>query len=323
MPSLPTLLRQYRLRADLTQKALAERIHFSHTVISRTERPNGHYIPSTNYLSTFAKELNLTEEEEAELHVASQGVSTATDLLPTQTRSVQTASSWRKRINVPMVFGLSLVGLLLILYTVMVRLSGSESAQIYRQTAEGDLLYSDTFEDGDMLGWKNLNNGRWDVFEVAGNHALGVRDQDPDAVPNAYLLSSEDWTDYSFSTNMAFESGVYEQIFLVVRSQRQQNCTGYRVGGNRLGVSIFRFDPVNGCDGEVLAEDIHFPLETGRFYRMRVDVVGNRISYYVDDKLILEAQDSKYAKGGVGLLAYQVKSAYFDQVEVRKLMAHE
>lgn len=322
MARLPTLLRQYRNRAGLTQKVLAERIHFSHTVISRTEQLDGHYVPSGIYLTTFARALGLSQTEEEELQQAARAVLGISHLgsKPVISEPPPQVKKKNKRLPVWVGLGLTMVVLLLVLgFRTMV----SASARLYRQTAEGGLLYQGTFDDGKMTGWKNLNNGRWGVFEVNGNNALGVRDQDPDAVPNAYLLSSEDWTDYSFSTQVVFESGVYEQVFLVVRSQRQSNCTGYRVGGNRLGVSIFRFDPVNGCDGEVLAEDIHFPLEEGKMYEMEVEVIGNRIRYYVDRQLILEAQDDTYPKGGVGLLAYQVRSAYFDEIDVWKTTASE
>jgi hypothetical protein len=212
--------------------------------------------------------------------------------------------------------GIALLSMLLLLFAFRPGLSAS--ARQYLQTAPGGILFKADFENGDRAGWKNLNNGRWDIFELAGNHVFGVRGQDPAAVPNAYLLASEDWTDYSFGSDVVFQSGTFEQIFLVVRSQRKENCTGYRVGGNRLGVSIFRFDPVNGCDGEVLAEDIHYPLIEGRAYRMRVDAVGSRIRYYIDERLILEAVDAVYPKGGLGFLAYQVKSAAFDNIAVVK-----
>lgn len=322
MARLPTLLRQYRNRAGLTQKALAERIHFSHTVISRTEQLDGHYVPSGVYLTTFARALGLSQAEEEELQQAARAVLGIAHLGPEQIAPLEPPQTKPKMNRLPVWIGLSVMVMALLL-VLGFRTMVSESARLYRQTAEGGLLYQGTFEDGTMTGWKNLNNGRWGVFEVNGNNALGVRDQDPDAVPNAYLLSSEDWTDYTFSTQIVFESGVYEQIFLVVRSQRQPNCTGYRVGGNRLGVSIFRFDPVNGCNGEVLAEDIHFPLEAGLSYQMRVEAIGDRIRFFVDGELILEARDDTYLQGGVGLLAYQVRSAYFDEIEVQKATSRE
>jgi len=323
MARLPILLRQYRKRAGLTQKALAERIHFSHTVISRTEQPDGHYMPSGHYLTTFAKALELTEAEREELYLDARIVAGPPQMVSAPTvPEQQAAKPERKRSRLAVRIGLGLIVVILLL-VLSFRSTASESARFYRQTAEGELLYGGTFEDGDLTDWKNLNNGRWEVYEISGNRVLGVRGQDPDVVPNAYLLSSEDWTDYTFSADVIFESGVYEQVFLVVRSQRRSNCTGYRVGGNRLGVSIFRFDPVNGCNGEVLAEDIHFPLEEGRLYRTQVEVIGDRIRYFVDGELILEAQDDTYLQGGVGLLAYQVRSAYFDGIEVRKTTVRE
>ena len=122
------------------------------------------------------------------------------------------------------------------------------------------------------------------------------------------------------SVDVVFTSGVYEQIYLVVRSARQPNCSGYRIGGNRLGVSIFRFDDTpDSCEGEVLAENVHFPLLSGQRYAMRVEVSGDEIRYYIDNELVLSANDAKYPKGGLGFLAYQVKEAFFDNLLVTKL----
>lgn len=196
----------------------------------------------------------------------------------------------------------------------------SASYAHYAEIPVGSVLYASDFANRSLADWKNLNNGRWEIFDLDGNQALGVRDQDPEAVPNAYLLISDDWADYALSVDVIYTSGVYEQIYLVVRSARQPNCSGYRIGGNRLGVSIFRFDDTPAaCEGEVLAENLHFPLLSGQHYAMRVEVIGNQIRYYIDSELVLSATDAKYPKGGLGFLAYQVKEAYFDNLQIIKI----
>lgn len=315
MANLSNLLRQHRQKTGLTQKQLAERINFSHSVISRVEKPQSGYLPSEDFVAIFCRELGLTDQEKSILLQA----------LHEARLELSGGSRQRSRIRIPIWQG----GILLIVFIVLT-LAGSfpetepaiasPSTSQYQQTPTGGILYANDFEDRDISNWKNLNNGRWGIFKNNASYALGVRDQDPTAIPNAYLLLSDDWVDYSLQVDVTFISGAYEQIYLVVRSARQPNCSGYRVGGNRLGVSIFRFDPSpDSCDGELLAEDIHFPLDSNQPYIMRVDVLGDSIRYYINNVLILNATDSKYSKGGLGFLAYQVKEAYFDDILITKL----
>ncbi len=316
MAELSLLLRSHRQKAGLTQKQLAERINFSHSVISRVERSQSGYLPSDDFIAIFGQELDLDEAEKSALNQAlklargrpEQGI-------PRRFWKIPIPGRWLAAGLLGWVLGLALL-----YWFFFPAQSVSASYAHYTAIPVGGELYASDFEKGDLSAWKNLNNGRWEIFVVGGNHALGVRDQDPDAVPNAYLLASDDWVNYTLDVDVVFTSGLYEQIYLVVRSARQPNCSGYRVGGNRLGVSIFRFDNTpDSCEGELLAENVHFPLLSGQHYAMRVEVMGNEIKYYIDDALVLSATDPKYPKGGLGFLAYQVKEAFFDNLKIIKV----
>jgi hypothetical protein len=106
----------------------------------------------------------------------------------------------------------------------------------------------------------------------------------------------------------------------VVRSQgSSNNCSGYRVGGNRLGINIFRFEFQDGhCLGETLAENPRYSLPAGQPFRLEVIAVGAQISAYLDGELVVEAQDAMYPSGGIDLLAYEVQWAAFDNLMVEK-----
>lgn len=319
MTDLAALLRRYRKRAGLTQKGLAGRIHFHHSVISRTETPGSGYLPSETYLEAVGQGLELSESERESLQRALE----ASRQTSPQPQAVD-VPIWRvSRYFVPIlvlaVF-LSFVGI----YLMAVFLTSTSRARSapanYRQIPAGGTLYVDDFEDGELSNWRNLNDGRWEILPLEGGFGLGVQNQPPESVPNAYLLVSDNWIDYAFSVDVVFQSGQYEQIYLVARSARQPNCSGYRAGGNRLGVSIFRFDNVGGdCQGETLTENSAYPLRSDTPYNLRLEVRGADIRFLVNDQLAAQARDEKYPQGGLGLLAYQVKMAYFDNVVVTKL----
>lgn len=321
MVDLPTLLRRYRKRAGLTQKGLASRIHFHHSVISRTEKPGSGYLPSEIYLDVFSEQLGLSESESYSL---SQALEASKQAVPAPVRSATVVPVWWvsryfAAALAVVVFLLFLGGYLLLVFLPSASRAISAPAG-YQAVPAGGALYVDDFEDGDFSNWRNLNDGRWEVLPFGGGFGLGVRDQPSSSVPNAYLLPSDDWVDYAFSVDVVFQSGEYEQIYLVARSARQPNCSGYRAGGNRLGVSIFRFDDVGGaCQGETLAENPAYPLRSETPHNLRVEVSGAEIRFFVNDLPVLRANDEKYSKGGLGLLAYQVNYAYFDNVVVTKL----
>ncbi len=319
MTDLATLLRRYRKRAGLTQKGLASRIHFHHSVISRTETPGSGYLPSESYLEAFGQGLELSESERESLQMAMESSRQAGP--PSQAADMPI---WRiSRYFVPILIlaiFLAFVGIYLAAVFLSSASRAASASAAYRAVPVGGALYVDDFEDGDFSNWRNLNDGRWEILPLEAGFALGVQDQPPHSVPNAYLLLSDDWVDYAFSVDVIFQSGEYEQIYLVARSARQPNCSGYRAGGNRLGVSIFRFDDMGGdCQGETLAENPAYPLRSGALYNLRLEVHGAEIRFFVNDQLTVEASDGKYPKGGLGLLAYQVKMAYFDNVVVTRL----
>ncbi len=53
----------------------------------------------------------------------------------------------------------------------------------------------------------------------------------------------------------------------------------------------------------------------GEWYRLRMDVAGNEISFYVDGKLLHQTNDNMHKSGGVNLYAYDA-IAEFDNIVI-------
>jgi hypothetical protein len=178
------------------------------------------------------------------------------------------------------------------------------------------ILYEEDFEDGKADGWLNVLDGEWSIYQDRGNMVYGVRDQPADFIQIVFLEDSAPWQDYSLETEVMFESGELEQIYLVARTGKGSDCTGYSFGGNRYHISIFRLDPRSTCQGETLAELADYPLVANRLYKMGLEVQGPQIRAYIDDVLVMGVEDAIYPRGGIALSAYQVKWAYFDNIRV-------
>jgi transcriptional regulator with XRE-family HTH domain len=338
MNDLANLLKTYRKKSGLTQKQLGARINFNHTVVSRAENPESNYLPTRVYIQQFCLCLQLDQPETDEILGAYEQAlhdrgrrSLPEDPIPVPNPAVLEQSP---QVSFPQVQkevksirpqkfggGILLMGLVFFLIFVFYFLPIDTFAKNYAAVVPpGTILYSENFENRNIDDWEFLNNGKWEVFDRSGSAVFGVIHPDPKAIPNAFLTRSLNWDNYTLSTDVAFQSGKYEQIYIVVRNAgRKNNCSGYRIGGNRLGVSIFRFDSIRGdCLGELLVENLDYPLLSGQTYHMRIEAQGAEIRYFINDELILQATDTHYPQGGIGLLAYEVQWAGIDNIQVEK-----
>ncbi len=326
MHTLPALLKSHRKRSNLTQKQLAERINFHHTVVSRAENPRSGYIPTRAFLDTFCAVLALSDEEIQQIQaayaklLAQRDQPAFPDGATTARAEVQTSRSLgglltEKHIRAWAAAGLVGLSLLLALSPLRAALERHRFDLI----PVGAVVYQEDFTNFDEEEWEMLNFGKWEVRNVDGNNVFGVFAPDPKAIPTTFLTQSQHWENYTVTADVQFASGVYEQIYFVVRNAGRENiCTGYRIGGNRLGLAIFRFDPKDRCQGETLAENLDYPLTEGRVYPIRIEVEGSDIRFYIDNVLLLTAQDDRYPTGGLGLQAYEVEWAGFDNIRVEK-----
>ncbi len=314
MKPLSTLLRDHRKRLGLTQMELSARMSFSHTVISRVETGDSGYLPSEDYIEAACAALQLSPVEEQELWQVYR-------------QAAGRRHAGGEQGGLPAARPVKKYTLYLLLLALPLIAAAAWLAVGRNDGRPLALPYGDDFEPpGDSLkNWDLLNSGSWQVFETDGTHVFGVKGQDYNVVANAFLEGSEGWEDYAVTSDVIFETGVYEQIYFVVRTAgRRNNCTGYRVGGNRQGVEIFRFDSVNGdCRGERLAFNPEGRLVSHKWYNFRVEVQGDEVRLYLDDRLMAEAQDGRYPMGGLGLLAYEVNHAGFDNLMIEELSRAE
>lgn len=329
MNQLAYLLKMHRKKSGLTQKELGAQISFNHTVISRAENPDSGYLPTRAYIQQFHLALHLTEEEIAEIdRIYEQALAerAGEPFLENNDPASVAQKQLKGLLAVRGLFGKLgnrawLLGVVFVLIVILAVLWKEKvfAEHYVRFAAPGTVLYANTFENSQMDEWEYLNFGKWEVFEREGNKVFGVIEPDPQDIPYAFLTHSAKWDDYRVNVDVAFESGVFEQVYLVMRGAGGESCTGYRIGGNRLGMEMFRFEPRGGeCKGEVLDRNYRFPLKSGQKYHMRVDVEGPNIRCFVNDELVLQALDTMYTEGGIGLQAYEVRWGYFDNLQVIK-----
>jgi uncharacterized repeat protein (TIGR01451 family) len=223
------------------------------------------------------------------------------------------------------------------------------------EVKEPYLLYED-FESG-TDGWEPFLNywrlfpEQWYLKQGAGyggstgmNHTyyLGVTDPrgaERGAHDALYMYQGEgstEWTDYRIDTWTILRDGEKgEQMGLWVRGKFTQPedpaIDGKYVQGYYIvwrprdtsSVTLARLRDSGGTaqhfsDPELLAE-ADFPMSKNVWYKLSVEVEGSRIRIYVNDQLVIDHEDSTWAKGTVGFFCYKIIDATWDEVLVKPL----
>lgn len=126
-----------------------------------------------------------------------------------------------------------------------------------------------------MEGWKSIE-GDW----AAEN---GVYAQRGDRAGCFITAGDPAWKDYTLSLK-ARKTGGAEGFLIRFHSQDDQNYAMWNIGG--YGNSRHQFTVSNQGGSEPVGRGVRGRIETNRWYDIRVEVKGDEMSFYLDDKLI-------------------------------------
>jgi hypothetical protein len=189
--------------------------------------------------------------------------------------------------------------------------------------AAGDALAAADFAATDL--------GRWSVMDAAdaligpsvwkaqnGRLSPVTDAQDlPSQYGSALLTGDANWRDYSVSA--AAYVNLNDEIGVVARASER----GYYVfkllpAGRKPAMLLARYEIVNH-QFVPLATAETGGFETQRWYTLRLEVKGDRLTAYVDGTPVLEAQDSGYTQGRAGVYGYPEGGLEFDNFAVQAL----
>ena len=95
-----------------------------------------------------------------------------------------------------------------------------------------------------------------------------------------------DWTDYTFTCKARKLAGD-EGFLILFRVRDDKNFCWWNVGG--WGNSRHNIEESINGSKTTLADDVPGQIDAGRWYSLRVDVTGDRVRCYLDDKLVHDA----------------------------------
>jgi hypothetical protein len=185
-------------------------------------------------------------------------------------------------------------------------------------TTEGDLnpLASDDFRYNVLdEGWETVN-GTWKVenerlVQTSNYYKRG------DLKGGAYAITgSPNWRDYSVSARIMSEDD--DRIGLVFRYIDPDNFYILSWGKKSKRDLLFT-KVVNGKTTELVRKELGYEEE--QWYQLKVDVVGNEMSAYIEDKKVFSITDDDLSRGMAGLYSWANEGSYFDDFSVRKIGA--
>lgn len=150
--------------------------------------------------------------------------------------------------------------------------SSAEFKEIKVTAPDGSVLFTSDFSKG-LEGWETLGNGgEWLVEE-------GVLRQASQAKEIRALAGDKSWTDYTI-TLKARKIGGRDGFLIPFQVQEDDQRMWWNLGGNDNTQHTI------GPDAAV--HSIPGAIETGRWYDVRLEILGNTVKGWLDGKLVQE-----------------------------------
>ena len=200
--------------------------------------------------------------------------------------------------------------------------SSAPTATEVVEYVEGEVLFEDDFEDGDLDGWI-LRQVGWNVVQdETSNLVLQGTGSDDRSTWRSIYAGDSQWRNYAHEARVRiveFGSPPFGQGFsFEFRNNLRADCNFYELLLNDTFVSFYR---ANDCNFDNLAQLSGFVLPIDTWFTTRVEVTNDFFRGYVDGLLMLESEaDDLFQSGGISFKVPPTNTVWFDDVRVVELV---
>ncbi len=192
--------------------------------------------------------------------------------------------------------------------------------------APANILLSEDFESGQASQWRDSSPNQYPqvIGLPDGNNALQIKNG-----IEALYAPAWDWdkVNYRFEADvMVHDLTPTTSIGLharVVSPGDVGYCQGYRaeIGPGHAAIHLITTSSCHSPWQYTPLNTDLFELKADTWHRLRLDVSGNRLRFYIDGILTLVTTDKEnnYMDGGIGLIVFDSEEAYVDNVTVTAL----
>lgn len=181
--------------------------------------------------------------------------------------------------------------------------------------ASAAALFSDDFENGSASNW-TATTGAWSVVKDGSSNVYSQtstsegRTSAGDSSWNNYTMQADVKVDDFNGTNRTNVAGRYKD------GNNYYAASLYNSGGGKLEIR----KKVSGSSSTLVSKE--YPLSTGVWYNVKLELSGSTIKMYVNSTLELTATDSSLSAGAIGFVTGKTL-AKFDNVIVSDLEGGE
>ncbi len=129
----------------------------------------------------------------------------------------------------------------------------------------------------ELKGWQTTG-GKWEATEKAISPADGDSE-------SWAMTGDPNWTDYTIRLKARKQSG-REGFIVLFHAKDGENYRWWNVGG--WGNTLARCEAAKNGERVAYGAGVPFVVETGRWYDLRLEVKGNRVRGFVDEKLVTD-----------------------------------
>jgi hypothetical protein len=186
-------------------------------------------------------------------------------------------------------------------------------------------LFSNIGYLGDSLNWEPFNATRWGVYEDSGDLRYGIittdyQNLDGDQLGEYSLIKGLSFNDFIFTAKARstedFSSNPSSDYNIVFGFQNPLNYYYMMFSSYAQNSQLFRV--VNGV--REIISDADWAVPDNDYHDIMIERTGVVIRVYFDQWMLLEASDSTFGSGRVGIGGYNDASLW-DDIDARELHA--
>jgi hypothetical protein len=178
----------------------------------------------------------------------------------------------------------------------------------------GTILFEEDFEDGRAQGF-NYMAGNWSVVtDEAGNKVLDGDNRLTSNEAPSFGFGSLEWTDYALTYDIKMRNPTAD-VWLGIRSSNQ----GYYVQRLSLYYSHISVCVTSETSNWDLLKSRTYTFSRGVWYHVRLEVQGETIRVFIDEKLEIETTDAQIHAGEVTFAVMAPTRVQLDNIRVIQL----